>query len=158
MVPDIKTKIFLSCLVLFSKELFSDTRLSQLSTGGVQLHIEDWQAGVQRSSWEKKLLKMPNKPNFQMSRLSVTLDMTSTYNANFPKKRKKNKPKTHQKRTKTSQIPNINRIVNALAPIKIINLLTQPRKAINIFDSLFNLTETKILGQGEHYGWCNFTN
>jgi phospholipase C len=46
---------------------------------------------------------MPNKPNFQMSRQTVTLDMIRTYNDNQPKKRKKNKPKTHQKRTKNEQ-------------------------------------------------------
>ena len=45
-------------------------------------------------------LNMPNKPNFQKTRLTVTLDMIRTYNDIFPKKRKKNKPKTHQKRTK----------------------------------------------------------
>ena len=82
MVADIKTKIFLFCLVLFSKELFSNTRLSQLSTGGVQLHIEDCQAGVQRSSRQKKLLKMPNEPNFKTSGQPVTLDMIRTYNEN----------------------------------------------------------------------------
>ena len=42
-------------------------------------------------------LKMPNKPNFKKSRLIVTVDMIRTYNDNFPKNRKKNKPKTHQK-------------------------------------------------------------
>ena len=42
---------------LFSEELFSDTRLSQQPTGGVLLHIEDWLAGVQRSSRQKKPLK-----------------------------------------------------------------------------------------------------
>jgi hypothetical protein len=41
----------------FSAELFSDTRLSQQPTGGVLLHIEDWLAGVQRSSRQKKPLK-----------------------------------------------------------------------------------------------------
>jgi len=40
---------------------------------------------------------MPNKPNFQKSRLTVTLDMIRAYNDNLPKKRKKNKPKTAQK-------------------------------------------------------------
>ena len=42
-------------------------------------------------------LIMPNKPNFQKSRLTVTQDMIRTYNDNFPEKRKKNKPKTAQK-------------------------------------------------------------
>jgi hypothetical protein len=40
---------------------------------------------------------MRNKPNFQTSRLSVTLDMIRAYNDNCPKKRKKNKPKTSKK-------------------------------------------------------------
>jgi len=85
--------------------------------------------------------------------------MIRTYNDSCPKKRKKNEPKTHPKRTKiepkrikTSQIPpqnpNKNRIIVALAPIKIINLLTQALKAINIPDSLIDLTEMIILGQG----------
>ena len=39
----------------------------------------------------------PNKPNFKLSRMSVTHDMIRTYNANQPKKRKKNKPKTSKK-------------------------------------------------------------
>ena len=43
--------------LLFSEELLPDTRLSQQQTGGVQLHIEDWLAGVQRSSRQKKPLK-----------------------------------------------------------------------------------------------------
>jgi hypothetical protein len=46
---------------------------------------------------------MRNKPNFQKSRQPVTLDMIRTYNDNCRKKRKKNKPKTHQKRTKNEQ-------------------------------------------------------
>ena len=52
--------LFLACnpsFLLFSEELFSDTRLSQQPTGGVHLHIEDWLAGVQRSSRQKKPLK-----------------------------------------------------------------------------------------------------
>ena len=48
---------------LFSEELFSDTRLSQQQTGGVLLHIEDWLAGVQRSSRKKKPLKTPINQN-----------------------------------------------------------------------------------------------
>jgi hypothetical protein len=52
------------------------------------------------------LLIMRNKPNFQKSQLSVTLDMIRTYNDNQSKKRKKNKPKTHQKRTKNEQKTN----------------------------------------------------
>ena len=46
---------------------------------------------------------MPNEPNLQSSRLTVTLDMIRTYNDNCRKKHKKNEPKTHQKRTKTNQ-------------------------------------------------------
>ena len=45
-------------------------------------------------------LFLPNKPNFQKSCLTVTLDMIMTYNDIFPKNRKKNKPKAAQKRTK----------------------------------------------------------
>ena len=89
MFTDIKTMIFLSCLVLFIKELFSDIRLSQLSTAGVLLHIEDCQAGVQRSSWEKKLLKMQNEPNFQSNSLTLSEVMAGTYNNNQPEKRRK---------------------------------------------------------------------
>ena len=56
---------------LFSVELFSDTRLSQQPAGGVLKYSEDWLAGVQRSSRQKKPLKsstilnafMQNKPN-----------------------------------------------------------------------------------------------
>jgi hypothetical protein len=43
--------------LLFSVELFSDTRLSQQLTGGVLKYFEDWLAGVQRSSRQKKPLK-----------------------------------------------------------------------------------------------------
>jgi hypothetical protein len=51
---------------------------------------------------------MRNKPNFQLNRLTVTLDMIRTYNDNCRKKRKKNKPKTHQNRTKIEQKTNEN--------------------------------------------------
>ncbi len=47
-----------------------------------------------------------------------------------------------------TQNPNKNKFVVALAPIKIINLLTQMLKAIKIPDSLFDLAEMIILGQG----------
>jgi len=40
---------------------------------------------------------IPNEPNFKTSRLTVTLDMITTYNADCPKKRKKNEPKTSKK-------------------------------------------------------------
>ena len=105
MAAGIKTTIFLFCMVLFSKELFSNTRLSQLSTGGVQLHIEDCQAGVQRSSRQKKLLKMRSKPNFQKSRLTVTLAMIRTYSDNCPKKHKKSKPNPNPIQTQPNPIP-----------------------------------------------------
>jgi len=98
----IKTTIFLFCLVLFSKELFSDTRLSQLSTGGVQLHIEDCQAGVQRSSWEKKLLKMQNEPNLQTSPVLLTTVIAGTYNEKphlSPKPTNPIEPKANPTRT-----------------------------------------------------------
>jgi hypothetical protein len=52
----------------------------------------------------RRLLNMPNKPNFKTTRRTVTLDMIRTYNENQTKKHKKNKPKTHQKQTKTNQI------------------------------------------------------
>jgi hypothetical protein len=51
-------------IILFSAELFSDTRLSQQLTGGVLLHIEDWLAGVQRSSRQKKPLKRSKQTQF----------------------------------------------------------------------------------------------
>jgi len=100
MVTDIKTKIFLFCLVLFSKELFANTRLSQLSTPGVQLHIEDCQAGVQRSSREKKLLKMQNEPNLRKSPMLLTTVIAATYNE---------KPLVNQKITNPIE-PNTNPI------------------------------------------------
>ena len=46
---------------------------------------------------------MRNEPNFKTSGLTVTLDMIGTYNDNLPKKRKKNEPKTHQKRAKNEK-------------------------------------------------------
>jgi hypothetical protein len=39
--------------LLFSEELFSDTRLSQQQTAGVLKYSEDWLAGVQRSGRQK---------------------------------------------------------------------------------------------------------
>ena len=93
-------------MVLFSKELFSNTRLSQLSTPGVQLHIEDSRAGVQRSSRQKKLLKIPNEPNFQKSRLSVTLAMIRTYNETCPNTHKKSEPNPNPIRTRSEPNPN----------------------------------------------------
>ena len=53
------------------------------------------------------LLIMPNKPNFQPTRLTVTLDMLRTYNDNQPKKRgekqTQNEQKTNKNRKKTNQ-------------------------------------------------------
>jgi len=46
---------------------------------------------------------MRNEPNLKTSGPTVTLDMIRTYNGNLPKKRKKNEPKTHQKRTKNEK-------------------------------------------------------
>jgi hypothetical protein len=46
---------------------------------------------------------MPNKPNFQSNSLTLSEVIAGTYNENQPKKRKKNKPKTHQKRTKNER-------------------------------------------------------
>ena len=59
--------------LLFSAELFSDTRFSQQPAGGVLKYSEDWLAGVQRSSRQKKPLKsliilnafMQNEPSFR---------------------------------------------------------------------------------------------
>ena len=59
--------------LLFSAELLLDTRLSQQPAGGVLKYFEDWLAGVQRSSRQKKPLKsstilnafIQNKPNFR---------------------------------------------------------------------------------------------
>jgi hypothetical protein len=80
--------------LLFSAELFSDTRLSQQLTGGVLKYSEDWLAGVQRSSRQKKPLKsdqngiiMQNKPNF-MPFLSPKSRFHQKTNPNKPK----NKP------------------------------------------------------------------
>jgi len=99
---------------------------------------------------------IPNEPNFKTSGLTVTLDMIRTYNDNQPKKRKKNEPNPNPMQTQSkpnskiapTQNPNKNRIIDAIAPIKIIKLLTQMLKAISIPDSLFDLTEIIILGQG----------
>jgi hypothetical protein len=66
-------------IILFSAELFSDTRLSQQPTGGVHLHIEDWLAGVQRSSRQKKPLKMQNKPNSLNALMNVNTVTTKNY-------------------------------------------------------------------------------
>ncbi len=79
---------------------------------------------------------MPNKPNFQPPRLTVTLDMIKAYNDNCPKKRKKNEPKTHKKRTNTNQNePNPTPKTpspNPIPPPKVFNFQT----FTNLFSSL----------------------
>ncbi len=95
--------------LLFSEELLPDTRLSQQQTGGVQLHIEDWLAGVQRSSRQKKPLKtilgtstlvesplqivsfMQNEPNF----LETQINVTSFYTKDYENKRLADAAKTN---------------------------------------------------------------
>ncbi len=54
------------------------------------------------------LLIMRYKPNFQTSRLTVTLDMIRTYNENCPKKHKKSKPNPNPIQTRSK--PNTNPI------------------------------------------------
>ena len=78
--------------LLFSEELFSDTRLSQQPTGSVHLHIEDWLAGVQRSSRQKKPLKMQNKPNFRNEKMNITSALTKDYENIPPTRKCENKP------------------------------------------------------------------
>ncbi len=51
---------------------------------------------------------MPNEPNFQKSRLSVTLDLIRTYNANCPKKHKKSEPNPNPMQTQSKPDPNPN--------------------------------------------------
>jgi len=102
MAAGIKTKIFLFCLVLFSKELFALARFPQLSIPSVQLHIEDSRAGVQRSSRQKKLLKMQNEPNFTMHPPKLSAVLIETYNERaLPDMTKTNpiEPNTNPKRT-----------------------------------------------------------
>jgi len=87
---------------LFSTELFSDTRLSQQQTGGVLLHIEDWLAGVQRSSRQKKPLKrsikmnmnMQNKPNLRNDQMNTNSVPTRDYRNEMPRGRGQNKANT----------------------------------------------------------------
>ena len=79
--------------LLFSEELFSDTRLSQQPTGSVHLHIEDWLAGVQRSSRQKKPLKMQNKPNFRKAKMNINSAITKNYENISPIRKCQNKPK-----------------------------------------------------------------
>jgi hypothetical protein len=55
-------------------------------------------------------LKMPNEPNFQTSRLTVSHDMKETYNDNQPKKYKKkqtlSKPDANPNQTLSKPTPN----------------------------------------------------
>ncbi len=91
--------LFLACnpsFLLFSEELFSDTRLSQQPTGGVLLHIEDWLAGVQRSSRQKKPLKMQNKPNLLSAKMNINSAITKDYENISPIGKCENKPNQTQ--------------------------------------------------------------
>jgi hypothetical protein len=54
----------------------------------------------------RRLLKMPNEPNFQTPRLPVTLDMIRTYNDTCPNKHKKSKPNPNPMQTRSK--PNAN--------------------------------------------------
>jgi len=82
--------------LLFSEELFSDTRLSQQPTGSVHLHIEDWLAGVQRSSRQKKPLKMQNKPNLLSAEMKLNFYLTKDYENIPPAEKCENKPNRTQ--------------------------------------------------------------
>ncbi len=61
--------------------------------------IRHWRTSAEPGNPPKCELNpyMPNKPNFQPTMQTITPIMTGTYNDDQPKKRKKNKPKTHQK-------------------------------------------------------------
>jgi len=52
------------------------------------------------------LLKMPSKPNFQKSQLTVTLAMIRTYNEICPKTHKKSKPNPNPIQTQSEPDPN----------------------------------------------------
>ncbi|MEE9303941.1 MAG: hypothetical protein V3U84_09150, partial [Thiotrichaceae bacterium] len=65
-------------------------------TGSVHLHIEDWLAGVQRSSRQKKTLKMQNKPNFLSAKMNITSAITKDYENISPTKKCENKPNQTQ--------------------------------------------------------------
>ncbi len=104
-------------IILFSAELFSDTRLSQQPTGGVLKYFEDWLAGVQRSSRQKKPLKrsirkrviMQNKPNLPNARMNVTSFYTVDYENKSNRKLGENKANTNpiqsQYKANTNPIP-----------------------------------------------------
>ena len=99
--------LFLACnpsFLLFSEELFSDTRLSQQPTGGVHLHIEDWLAGVQRSSRQKKPLKMQNKPNLLYTQMNISSAITMNYEQLTMNYANKNKPNSKPIKPNTNPI------------------------------------------------------
>ena len=71
----------------FSEELFSDTRLRQWSTGGVQVYVEDWTAAVQRRSRTKKPLKSPRGAKIKNTKSKPNLSCQfKIYNSKFKTK------------------------------------------------------------------------
>ena len=96
--------------LLFSEELFSDTRLSQQPAGGVLKYSEDWLAGVQRSIRQKKPLKssiilnafMQNKPNFR--RFCTANDDSTQKQTQFKPKTKPFLPPKTNPQTQTNPI------------------------------------------------------
>ncbi len=117
-------------IILFSAELFSDTRLSQQLTGGVLLHIEDWLAGVQRSSRQQKPLKrsikkrviMQNKPNLPNAQMNVSPFITKDYENKRLADVAKTKPIQTQfyppQPWRRRNKPNTNPILSAIALVK----------------------------------------
>jgi len=90
-----------------------DTMLSQQSTGGVHVHIEDGLAGVGCSSRLKNPLKtqinqkkliMQNKPNFRNAKMNVNTVITKDYEDILPRPMRKNKPNTNPIKPKTNPI------------------------------------------------------
>ena len=73
--------------LLFSEELFSDTRLSQQLTGGVHLHIENQSI--------KNNLFMENKPNFRNAQMNVNTVITKDYEDFRLRRRLENKPNSN---------------------------------------------------------------
>ncbi len=100
-------------IILFSAELFSDTRLSQQPTGGVLKYFEDWLAGVQRSSRQKKPLKrsikkrviMQNKPNLLNAQMNVTSVLTKDYENDNTFRLPENKANQTQYKANQTQFP-----------------------------------------------------
>jgi hypothetical protein len=80
---------------IFNEELLSDTRLSQLPTGSVLLHIEDWLAGVQRSSRRKKTLKIKNKPILAKEGQKLNSFLLTTNTQRLTTRKAKYKPDTN---------------------------------------------------------------